>query len=192
MVVGAGEPPKVRASFVPALFSLKGGLPHFFDRGQAANRSGPSFPCIPAPTTQAGDSIKAHYSGRLASNGQKFDSSYDRGKPLVFKVGVRQVIQVRASEEESESVPPSRRPLVEFLSHSSSTAARLCQAAVLGGLSIILLPTSQGWDLGILGGEGIPAMRAGGKRVLRIPAGAQSGERIFAGPLGLAFESAPL
>ena len=28
---------------------------------------------------KAGDKIDAHYSGTLASNGQKFDASYDRG-----------------------------------------------------------------------------------------------------------------
>jgi hypothetical protein len=42
---------------------------------------------------QAGQMIRAHYAGTL-TNGAKFDSSYDRGRPLSFKVGVRQVIQV--------------------------------------------------------------------------------------------------
>ena len=39
-----------------------------------------------------GQTIQAHYTGRL-TNGRVFDSSYDRGSPLKFKVGVRQVIQ---------------------------------------------------------------------------------------------------
>ncbi|KAK9844414.1 hypothetical protein WJX74_002168 [Apatococcus lobatus] len=39
-----------------------------------------------------GASIKAHYTGRLASNGAVFDSSYERRRPLTFKVGIRQVI----------------------------------------------------------------------------------------------------
>ncbi|KAL0323989.1 UNVERIFIED_CONTAM: Peptidyl-prolyl cis-trans isomerase FKBP13, chloroplastic [Sesamum calycinum] len=60
----------------------------------------------------------AHYVGRL-ENGTVFDSSYNRGKPLAFRIGVGEVIK--------------------------------------------------GWDEGILGGEGIPAMLAGGKRKLRIP-----------------------
>jgi hypothetical protein len=32
-----------------------------------------------------GWSARAHYTGKLASNGRKFDSSYDRGSPLQFK-----------------------------------------------------------------------------------------------------------
>jgi FKBP-type peptidyl-prolyl cis-trans isomerase len=31
--------------------------------------------------------------GVLKSNGEKFDSSYDRGHPFVFKIGHRQAIQ---------------------------------------------------------------------------------------------------
>ena len=41
---------------------------------------------------QKGQTIQAHYTGRL-TNGRTFDSSYERGSPLKFKVGVRQVIQ---------------------------------------------------------------------------------------------------
>ncbi len=40
----------------------------------------------------AGQKIKAHYSGYLL-NGAKFDSSYDRRKPLEFQVGVGRVIK---------------------------------------------------------------------------------------------------
>ncbi|KAH9573694.1 hypothetical protein CY35_01G014400 [Sphagnum magellanicum] len=35
--------------------------------------------------------IKAHYTGKLES-GQVFDSSYNRGKPLTFRIGVGEVI----------------------------------------------------------------------------------------------------
>ncbi|KAF0904880.1 hypothetical protein E2562_038606, partial [Oryza meyeriana var. granulata] len=67
---------------------------------------------------EQGQLIKAHYTGRL-EDGTVFDSSYKRGKPLTFRVGVGEVIK--------------------------------------------------GWDQGIVGGEGIPPMLAGGKRTLRLP-----------------------
>lgn len=45
---------------------------------------------VPSP----GDTVKVHYTGWLEDfdSVKKFDSSYDRRSPLVFKVGVRQVI----------------------------------------------------------------------------------------------------
>ena len=36
--------------------------------------------------------IKVHYIGKL-EDGKKFDSSYDRGEPLSFQIGMRQVIE---------------------------------------------------------------------------------------------------
>ncbi|KAF5779238.1 putative peptidylprolyl isomerase [Helianthus annuus] len=65
-----------------------------------------------------GQLIKAHYVGKLES-GKVFDSSYNRGKPLTFRIGVGEVIK--------------------------------------------------GWDQGILGGDGVPPMLAGGKRTLKLP-----------------------
>ncbi|KAG6581529.1 peptidyl-prolyl cis-trans isomerase FKBP13, chloroplastic isoform X3 [Cucurbita pepo subsp. pepo] len=70
------------------------------------------------PEAEKGQLIKAHYVGKLES-GKVFDSSYNRGKPLTFRVGVGEVIK--------------------------------------------------GWDEGILGGDGVPAMLPGGKRVLKLP-----------------------
>lgn len=34
-----------------------------------------------------------HYHGTLASNGQKFDASRDRGRPFQFTIGIGQVIK---------------------------------------------------------------------------------------------------
>ncbi|MFW9997185.1 MAG: FKBP-type peptidyl-prolyl cis-trans isomerase [Candidatus Odinarchaeota archaeon] len=44
----------------------------------------------PSPTK--GQTISVHYTGWL-TDGTKFDSSVDRGDPLVFKIGVGQVIR---------------------------------------------------------------------------------------------------
>jgi len=41
----------------------------------------------------AGYEVTAHYTGTLASNGSKFDSSVDRGKPFKFTIGQGQVIR---------------------------------------------------------------------------------------------------
>lgn len=41
----------------------------------------------------AGDTIKAHYVGVAHSSGEEFDSSWSRGAPLEFQLGVGQVIR---------------------------------------------------------------------------------------------------
>ncbi|HCU06947.1 MAG TPA: peptidylprolyl isomerase [Holosporales bacterium] len=43
-------------------------------------------------TAKKKDTLLMHYSGRL-EDGTKFDSSYDRGQPLQFDLGVGQVIK---------------------------------------------------------------------------------------------------
>jgi peptidylprolyl isomerase len=41
----------------------------------------------------AGDTISAHYVGVAYSTGEEFDSSWNRGAPLDFRLGVGQVIR---------------------------------------------------------------------------------------------------
>lgn len=43
---------------------------------------------------KTGQKLQMHYTGTLASNGTKFDSSLDRGKPFEFSIGVGQVIDL--------------------------------------------------------------------------------------------------
>ena len=43
--------------------------------------------------TTTGDTVKVHYAGTLLSTGTQFDSSYDRGQPLSFKLGAGMVIK---------------------------------------------------------------------------------------------------
>ncbi|KAF4316353.1 hypothetical protein G195_010046 [Phytophthora kernoviae 00238/432] len=42
---------------------------------------------------QRGDTMVMHYTGTLAADGKKFDSSHDRGQPFQFQIGVGQVIR---------------------------------------------------------------------------------------------------
>lgn len=65
-------------------------------------------------TAARGDRISAHYTGWL-TDGTKFDSSFDRGEPLVFNIGVGMVIQgwdegvvgMKVGEVRQLVIPPS-------------------------------------------------------------------------------------
>jgi peptidylprolyl isomerase len=44
------------------------------------------------PAAAAGDTVSVHYVGVAFSTGEEFDSSWNRGDPLQFRLGVGQVI----------------------------------------------------------------------------------------------------
>ena len=43
------------------------------------------------PEASAGDTVQVHYVGVAFSTGEEFDSSWNRGDPLQFRLGVGQV-----------------------------------------------------------------------------------------------------
>lgn len=62
---------------------------------------------------QKGNSVTMHYIGRFL-NGQKFESSYDSGLPLTFKVGANEVVrgwdegaQLMSNQEKATLIIPS-------------------------------------------------------------------------------------
>ena len=65
-------------------------------------------------TPTPGTTVTAHYTGRLLANGRKFDSSYDRGEPILFQVGVGRVIKgwdealihMKRGEKRTLIIPP--------------------------------------------------------------------------------------
>ncbi|KAI9638958.1 FK506-binding protein 2 [Dioszegia hungarica] len=64
--------------------------------------------------TRKGDKLSMHYTGTLAKDGSKFDSSLDRNQPFEFTIGAGQVIQgweqgllsMCVSEKRKLTIPP--------------------------------------------------------------------------------------
>lgn len=64
---------------------------------------------------KAGQTVSVHYTGWLKSNGKKFDSSVDRGKPFEFPLGGGQVIKgwdegvqgMKTGEKRQLVIPPA-------------------------------------------------------------------------------------
>lgn len=62
---------------------------------------------------KTGDNVSAHYTGTL-ENGEKFDSSLDRGEPFQFTLGIGQVIRgwdegiigMKTGEKRKLTIPP--------------------------------------------------------------------------------------
>lgn len=89
-VISRVQPPTpLLASRHVATLSYVQGLVHWtmsIEIQQIKKGDGKSFP-------RRGDLVTVHYVGTLASNGNKFDSSRDRGRPFKFKFRMGEVIQ---------------------------------------------------------------------------------------------------
>ena len=65
------------------------------------------------PVAQKGQKVKVHYTGKL-EDGTVFDSSVDRGEPIMFTLGVGQVIKgwdegiegMKVGEKRQLTIPP--------------------------------------------------------------------------------------
>jgi len=64
------------------------------------------------PEVEAGQTVDVNYTGWLESNGQKFDSSYDRGQPISLVLGRGQVIKGWEEGLSTMRVGGSRRLII--------------------------------------------------------------------------------
>lgn len=87
-----------------------------------------------------------------------FDSSYKRGKPLTFRVGVGEV-----NKSNRASALSGRRDKIRpfTLQDMQVTGVSLFKVSENWCSVVCTLQVIKGWDQGIVGGEGIPPMLAG-------------------------------
>lgn len=105
--------------------------------------------------------MQAHYTGRL-EDGTVFDSSYKRGKPLTFRVGVGEVLcsVIKPSKSMLATLVRQSRMLTFTRSAVLHSICRICRDISLLNF-VLIVQVIKGWDQGIVGGEGIPPMLAG-------------------------------
>lgn len=65
-------------------------------------------------TPPKGVTVSAHYTGKLASNGDTFDSSVSRGTPFTFPVGGGRVIKVWSQAQPSSTSARGADPCVSL------------------------------------------------------------------------------
>lgn len=87
---------------------------------------------------QKGDTVRVHYTGRLA-DGQVFDSSED-GEPLEFKVGAGEVIKGFDEGVEGMSVGDKKRVEIESDNAYGERVEGLVQTVERSGLNLDMEP----------------------------------------------------
>lgn len=102
---------------------------------------------------------RCHYRGRLASTNAVFDSSYERGRPLTFKV-CHSLFTVK--HQCAHLCPPTNEDFAKKVDYKA-WQVNLSQtiALVLDPWQVGVREVIAGWDVGILGDadQGIPPMK---------------------------------
>ncbi len=86
---------------------------------------------------QAGQQITAHYSGWIWSSGKQFDSSWDRGRPVDFSIGVGTVI--KGWDEGLVGVPVGSQVLLIIPPDEGYGASGNSQAGISGTDTLVFV-----------------------------------------------------